>query len=149
MAIDTKQPLETLPYTRRVHTAKERVLATKPSVDLENARILTGSFMQTEGEPLVVRKAKGFREQCRQKTVSIWDDELVVGCAGSRLRAGILCPDSWLLSDELDTIATRPQDPFLITEDDKKLFKDFIKPGDLIEIGDCMINLNISLARGL
>ena len=130
MAIDTKQPVETLPYTRRVHKAKERVLATKPSVDLENARILTESFMKTEGEPVAVRKAKGFREQCQQKTVSIWDDELVVGCVGSKIRGGILCPDTcWpVLDEELDTISTRPQDQFQITEDDKKLFKDFIKP---------------------
>lgn len=130
MVIDTKQPVEALPCTWRVQKAKERVLATKPSIDLENAGILTESFMKTEGEPMVVRKAKGFRERCQRKTVFIWDDELIVGCAGSKIRAGILCPDvCWpVLDNELDTISTRPQDPFLITEEDKKVFKDFIKP---------------------
>ena len=130
MVIETKQPIEALPRTRRVQKATERVLATKPSIDLENARLLTESFMKTEGEPMVVRKAKGFRERCQRKTVFIWDDELIVGCAGSKIRAGILCPDvCWpVLDNELDTISTRPQDPFLITEEDKKLFNDFIKP---------------------
>lgn len=130
MVIDTKQPVEALPCTWRVQKAKERVLATKPSIDLENAGILTESFMKTEGEPMVMRKAKGFRERCQRKTVFIWDDELIVGCAGSKIRAGILCPDvCWpVLDNELDTISTRPQDPFLITEEDKRLFKDFIKP---------------------
>lgn len=130
MAIATKQPIEALPYIRRVQKAKERVLATKPSIDLENARLLTESFMKTEGEPVVVRKAKGFRERCQRKTVFIWDDELIVGCTGSKIRGGILCPDvCWpALDKELETIPTRLQDPFLISEDDKRLFKDFIKP---------------------
>ena len=114
----------------RVQKAKERVLGIKPSMDLENARILTESFMQTEGEPLVVRKAKAFKEQCQRKTVSIWDDELLVGCIGSRMRGGILCPDvCWpILDNELDTISTRPQDPFFITEDDKRVFTNIVKP---------------------
>ena len=116
--------------TLRVKKARERVLGTKPSMDLENARILTESFMKTEGEPWVVRKAKAFREQCQRKTIFIQDDELIVGCIGSRIRGGILCPDAcWpVLDNELDTISTRPQDPFLITEDDKKVFTDFVKP---------------------
>ena len=90
MVIDVKQTVQAPPYMRRIQKAKERVLSTKPSVDLENARILTESFMKTEGEPLAVRKAKGFREQCQRKTIAIWDDELIVGCAGSRLKACLL-----------------------------------------------------------
>lgn len=130
MAIDTKQPIEAPPYIRRVQKAKERVLATKPSIDLENALILTESFMKTEGEPIAIRIAKGFREQCQRKTVSIWDDELIVGCSGSKIRGGVLCPNTcWpVLDKELDTISTRSQDPFQISEEDKKLLKDFIKP---------------------
>jgi len=116
--------------TLRVQKARERVLGTKPSIDLENARILTESFMKTDGEPWVVRKAKAFREQCQRKTVFIWDDELIVGCPGSKIRGGILCTDEcWpILDSELDTISTRLQDPFLITEDEKRLFTNFIKP---------------------
>lgn len=114
----------------RVDKARQRVLGTRPSVDLENAVILTKSFMGTEPEPLVVRKAKAFYEQCRQKTVTIWEDELIVGCSGSKVRGGILSADvCWhILDNELETIATRPYDPFLISEDEKRLFKEDIKP---------------------
>lgn len=116
--------------TPRVQKAKKRVLETKPSMDLENAHILTESFIETEGEPLVVRKAKAFKEQCERKKVTIWDDELIVGCIGSKTRGGILCPDAFwnFLDNELETISTRPQDPFLIAEDDKNIFKDIIIP---------------------
>ena len=118
------------PFMWRIHKARDRVLTTRPSIDLENALILTRSFMETESEPLAIRKAKAFREQCRQKTVTVLEDELVVGCSGSRIRGGILSADvCWhILDHELDTIATRSYDPFAITEEDKALFREVIKP---------------------
>ena len=71
MVANIKQPAGDAPYLWRIKKAKERVLDTKPSVDIENALILTESFLKTEGETLVVRKAKGFREQCQRKTIFI------------------------------------------------------------------------------
>ena len=127
----TPKQLDTSPpYLWRIEKARERLLGTKPYADIENARIMTESFIKTEGEPYVVRKAKAFREQCKRKTVRIWEDELIVGQPGSRLRFGLLCPDScWsILESELDTIATRPQDPFEISDEDKKMFLEVIKP---------------------
>lgn len=118
------------PYMWRIRKAKGRVLATRPSIDLENAVILTRSFMETESDPLAMRKAKAFRDQCRNKTVAVLEDELIVGCSGSRIRGGILSADvCWhILDNELETIAARPYDPFEITEEDKALFREVIKP---------------------
>ncbi|MCG8617331.1 MAG: hypothetical protein MI802_14015 [Desulfobacterales bacterium] len=117
-------------YLRRIRKLKQRVINTRPSIDLENARILTQSFMETEGQLMALRKAKAFREQCRKKDITIWEDELIIGCAGSRLRGGILSADvCWsIMDDELDTMATRPYDPFDVSEEDKKIFLDIIKP---------------------
>ena len=70
--------MEGKPYRERVERMKERVISARPEMDLENARILTESFQETEGLPLVVRKAKGFYRQCKEKTVKIWDDELIL-----------------------------------------------------------------------
>ena len=70
----------------RIQFMKERVVNTTPEMDLENARILTESFRETAGEPLAVQKAKSFRRQCMEKTVQIWEKELIVGCAGSKMR---------------------------------------------------------------
>ena len=130
MVASIKQFNASLPYLWRIEKAKDRLLGTRPYVDLENARIMTESFVKTEGEPYVVRKAKAFREQCERKTVRIWEDELVVGQPGSKLRFGLLCPDAcWsILESELDTISTRPQDPYQITDEDKKMFLEVIKP---------------------
>ncbi len=121
---------ENKPYMDRVNRLKERVLGTKPEMDLENARLLTEGFMESEGQPLVLQKAHAFRKQCREKTVTIWPDELIVGCSGSKTRAGILCADAcWsVLNDELDTISTRRYDPFILKDQDRKIFEDLIRP---------------------
>lgn len=117
-------------FMDRIQFMKDRVVNTKPEMDLENAVLLTNSFKETEGEPLCIRKAKAFRKQCQEKDVTIWDKELVVGCSGSKMRGGILCADTcWsILDDELDTISERKYDPFYLREDDKQVFLDVIKP---------------------
>ena len=69
-------------YKDRIEYMKNRVIHTTPEMDLENAKIMTESFKETAGEPLCIRKAKAFRRQCREKTVKIWDQELIVGCSG-------------------------------------------------------------------
>lgn len=117
-------------YMKRITALKERVLNTRPEMDLENAVILTKGFQESEGEPFVVQKAYAFRKQCMEKTVKIWDDELIVGNSGSKQRGGLLCPDTcWsVLDDELDTISSREYDPFYLTDEDRKRFTDVIRP---------------------
>ena len=77
-------------YLERVNRLKEKVFDTYPEIDLEDAKLLTQSFLETQGEALVTRKAKAFLKQCQEKSVKIWDDELIVGNAGSKIRGGIL-----------------------------------------------------------
>jgi formate C-acetyltransferase len=117
-------------YLERINRLKNEVINTKPEMDLENAKLLTESFLDTAGQPLVLRKAKAFRRQCQEKTVKIWNDELIVGHSGSKKRAGILNADTcWsVLDDELETISTRKYDPFILLEKDRKIFTDIIKP---------------------
>ena len=121
---------EVKPYMDRVNRLKARVMSTKPEMDLENARILTEGFIEATGQPLVIKKAHAFRKQCREKTVTIWPDELIVGCSGSKTRAGILCADAcWsVLNDELDTISTRKYDPFILKDKDRTIFEEIIRP---------------------
>lgn len=117
-------------YMNRIIFLKDRVVNTKPEMDLENAHILTKSFAETAGEPLVIQKAKAFRKQCQEKTVKIWDEELIVGCSGSKMRGGILCADTcWsILDNEIDTISERKYDPFYLRPEDKEMFLKEIKP---------------------
>lgn len=126
MSLEAERPN----YLDRIEALKGKVLETYPEIDLEDAVILTRSFRETEGEPLVMRKAKAFRRQCREKTVKIWDHELIVGNAGSKIRGGILSADvCWSVLDrELDTIDVRMYDKFHLLPEDRKLFEEEIRP---------------------
>lgn len=117
-------------YMDRIKRLKARLLSTRPEMDLENASILTSGFQEMEGHPLIVKKAHAFRKQCREKTIFIADDELIVGNSGSKIRGGILCADScWsVLDQELETISTRRYDPFFLKPEDRKLFEEKIRP---------------------
>jgi formate C-acetyltransferase len=117
-------------YLKRVERLKERLLHTRPEMDLENARLLTEGFREAEGLPLILRKALAIRRQCEKKTIFINEDELIVGNSGSKLRGGILCADAcWSVLDaELQTINSRPYDPFYLHPQDKELFLREIKP---------------------
>ncbi|WP_320075302.1 glycyl radical protein [Eubacterium maltosivorans] len=122
--------MEDKAYMKRIMRLKDRVLNTRPEMDLENALILTRGFKESEGEPFVVQKAYAFRKQCMEKTVKIWGDELIVGNSGSKQRGGLLCPDTcWsVLDDELDTISSREYDPFYLKDEDRESFINEIRP---------------------
>ncbi|MCD8392166.1 MAG: formate C-acetyltransferase/glycerol dehydratase family glycyl radical enzyme, partial [Cloacibacillus porcorum] len=117
-------------YLERVNRLKEKVFDTYPEIDLEDAKLLTQSFLETQGEALVTRKAKAFLKQCQEKSVKIWDDELIVGNAGSKIRGGILSADvCWSVLDrELETINTREYAKFRLLPEDKKDFEEIIRP---------------------
>ena len=116
--------------TARVEELKKKVLATTPAMDLENSGLLTEGFKESEGMPLPIQKAHAFQKQCREKTIAIQDGELIVGNAGSKMRGGLLSADnSWsILDNELDTINDRRYDPFYLSDKDRKLFIEKVKP---------------------
>ena len=117
-------------YADRINRLKQRVLATTPEVDMEDAIILTKAYMESDGETPAVQKGYALYKQCAEKSVTIWPDELVVGCAGSKQRGGIASPDnSWKwIYDEIDTIDHRPNDSFVFREEDKKAFLEIVVP---------------------
>lgn len=117
-------------YLDRIEFLKEKFLNTRVEMDVENAKLLTEGFREYESMPWILKKANGFRNQCRKKTVYIQDQELLVGGSGSKPRGGILCADSsWsILDKELDTISTRKFDPFYLSEEDKQVFLKDVKP---------------------
>lgn len=117
-------------YTQRIQRLKKRVLDTPPEVDIENAVIVTRAFQETEGQPHYYQKAYSVYKTLLEKSIPIWDDELIVGNSGSKQRSGLVCPDDcWAFLDrEIDTINTRTYDPFHLREEDRKTFLEVIKP---------------------
>ena len=88
LVVDNSRRTDEQPfYMDRINRLKKRLLSTRPEMDLENARILTKGFKESEGLPLVLRKAKAFLKQCREKSVTIWDTK-PVGQGGASAVAG-------------------------------------------------------------
>ena len=73
-------------YFKRIQRLKNRVITTRPEMDLENAALLTRDFIETAGEPLVVRKAKAFRRQCQEKSVFLSRNDVFSASVGNILR---------------------------------------------------------------
>lgn len=115
---------------KRLQVLKETYLAAKPSITIDRALAYTEVFEQYPDLPRNVQRAKGFRRACETAPMLIQDHELIVGHPCGKPRAGAFSPDTawqWL-SDELDTIGTRPQDPYFISEDDKKIMREQLFP---------------------
>lgn len=78
--------------------------------------------METEGEPIITRRAKAFAHILRNIPIIIRDEELIVGSSTLAPRGCQTYPEysfQWL-EDELDTVETRSADPFYIAEETKE-----------------------------
>ena len=72
--------------SQRVKEEKEEVLAVTPQVDIERVKFLLETYEETEGEPVVLRRAKFFHKLCTQKTIfidnnPIWNQQEVAPSA--------------------------------------------------------------------
>lgn len=116
--------------TQRIKRAKEDYINLKPSICTERAHIWTESHKETEGQDIQMRRAKAFKAACEKLPVNIFDGELIVGTAGTFKKTGILTPEfSWKwVDDEMDTFESRSQDPYTITEEQKKFVREDIFP---------------------
>lgn len=116
--------------TQRIENSRQNYIHSKPAISCERARIWTESHMQTEGEDVVIRRAKAFKATCEQIEVSIFEGELIVGATGEFRKCGILTPEfSWTWVDrEMDTFESRVQDPYHMTDAQRQFVRESIFP---------------------
>ena len=69
----------TMRPTPRVERLRQRYLETKNKAVIEIGRIVTRVMKQTEGQPIVTRRAKAFAATVRGVPINIYPDELFVG----------------------------------------------------------------------
>ena len=116
--------------TARIQRLKQAYLDAKPSISVKRAEVFTESHRQTEGQPVILRRARAFKDVCGKIPVTIFPDELVVGAIGEYLKSGIICPEySWQwVETEMDEFASRSQDPYSIDEEAKRKLRQGIFP---------------------
>ncbi|MGX8718697.1 MAG: (2S)-3-sulfopropanediol dehydratase [Desulfovibrio sp.] len=116
---------------KRVFKMIERFDGQTPVIDVERALYFTQSMAKTEGQPLVLRWAKALMHIAKNISVSIDDDQLLLGRAGSKLgRYGILYPelDGDFLDIAVRDLPTREQSPATISVEDAKIVMEEIAP---------------------
>ena len=116
--------------TDRIERLRQNYVNSKPVICYERARIFTESHKRTEGQPIPIRRAQAFYDFCNEFEVRIFEDELIVGTTGKFRRTGILTPEfSWTWVDaEMDQFDKRPQDPYLMTDEQREYVRENIFP---------------------
>lgn len=116
--------------TPRIEKIRQNYVNAKPQISCERAAIWTESYKTTEGQPACIRAAQAFYDCCDRLGVHIFEGELVVGAIGEFRKCGILTPEfSWMWVDrEMDHFATRPQDPYVMTEEQRRFVREQIFP---------------------
>ena len=119
----------TIKPTPRVERLRQRYLDTKNKAVFDILRIVTRVMKETEGEPIVTRRAKAFTETVRGVPINIYPDELFVGWLFSE-PCGTEFPieRGFGLEEELDTLSTREYTPFFISDEDKRQLREEIFP---------------------
>lgn len=116
--------------SERTQRIKASLFADPRVVSLERSILYTESFQMTEGEPIVVRRAKALRHILENHVIVIDDDDLLVGNRSEFPRSGVISPEMspyWIL-EELDQFETRPQDKFRMSEEDKQYYREHLYP---------------------
>ena len=116
--------------TQRIEKIRQNYVHAKPQISCERAAIWTQSYRKTAGKPVCIRSAQAFYDCCAQLGVHIFEGELIVGAIGEYRKCGILTPEfSWKWVDrEMDHFADRPQDPYIITDEQRKFVREEIFP---------------------
>jgi len=124
-----QMPASKIDSLSRTEKLRDDLLAKKPQICPERALIYTRVYQETEGEPMIVRRAKALRALLKEMTIYIQDGELIVGNQASTPRSAPVYPETetcYLLEDGLESFETRHEDPFVVPEDVKRKLEDVL-----------------------
>ncbi|MDO4478403.1 MAG: pyruvate formate lyase family protein [Lachnospiraceae bacterium] len=114
----------------RVQRLRDELAASKPYVDSERCLIFTESMKQTDGLPIIMRRAISFDEVLSKMTVWVKPGELIAGNQSRVAKGSPIYPEysaQWIL-DELDgkpfRWEDRPGDVFYIKPEDEKVIRE-------------------------
>ena len=111
-----------MPKPERIGRLVDHLYAKMPEIESARAILLTESYRQTEGEPMILRRAKAFEHILKNIPIIIREDELIVGSSTIAPRGCQTYPEfsyEWLEA-EFDTVAKRTADPFFIADKTKE-----------------------------
>lgn len=126
MTVHQLRELRRTQPTARVTALRDAYLRLKPRIGIDRARILTRSMKATEGEPMVIRRAKAFAAIVRGMPIHIAPDELFVGYVGATRECQ---PATVELGPYLEMFLAYPGErKFFISEEDERELQTEILP---------------------
>lgn len=118
-----------IPKSDRIDLLKEDLYMKMPEIESSRAILLTESYKETEGMPIIKRRSAAFRHILENIPIVIRYNELVVGSATLAPRGCQVFPEysfEWL-ENEFDTVSTRKADPFFISDKTKEELREVYK----------------------
>lgn len=108
--------------TERVQKLRKQLLEVKPELSIERLKLETEAAKQFSGAPTPIYRALILKHVLENKTVKIYEGELLVGTVTEKVRAADIFPEYasgklWLY-ETLPMIAKRPHDPFVISPEE-------------------------------
>jgi len=124
--------------TPRVERLRETYMSLKPSASIDRARIETRVMKETEGEPMITRRAKVFAAIVRELPIDIYPDELLLGYSNVRPRCTSVSPANGPMLEMFLEKGKRPPitdgagydiyDLNTLTDDEKKELREELIP---------------------
>jgi pyruvate formate-lyase/glycerol dehydratase family glycyl radical enzyme len=114
----------------RTKKLNDEVLAVRPEICIERARLVTRSYRETEAQPMILRRARAIARVLRDMTIFIQRDQLIVGTQASSLRAAPLFPETeaGYLEREIDLFEKREQDRLVVRPEHRRELLEEILP---------------------
>lgn len=108
--------------TQRILALRDAIYDATPTVEADRAELVTASYKETEGLPIILRRSKAVEKILTEIPIAIRDHELIVGSLTVGVHGCQIYPEysfDWV-EKEFDTMATRMADPFEIPKDTAK-----------------------------
>lgn len=104
----------------RIKRLRQQSVETDPTLTIERALIETAFYKENYGKmPNCILRARNFYEICKQKTIYIGEDELIVGERGPKPKAVPTFPELTCHTvEDLHTLNTRELQPYRISQED-------------------------------
>ena len=122
--------MQELFQTDRISYLKDKMLSEPRYASIEQALIITDTYKKNEDKPRIIQRALSLKAALEKIRIAAEPEELIVGNRTAGVRYGVVFPESgstWV-DREFETLPTRPQDRFLVHEEDIHTFREVIKP---------------------
>ncbi|MFX1450701.1 MAG: glycyl radical protein [Promethearchaeota archaeon] len=122
---------ERIQNSTRTEKLLDNSLSRKYQICVERAKLITESYKMTESHPPIIRNARALEKVLSEMPIFIQDGELIVGNRTSKTLGAPLFPEIYVnwMSHDIDSFSTRQKtSPWLISEEEKNILKEFVIP---------------------